>query len=274
MACYFCQKQGMNINDAGLCRECSRAVCVRPSLRPDKKYHGHVCKCGCRALVCQDDLQRHSSTHGSDAGSCFPAAVLTLGLPVLSRTLNVAADNGDFDDDRTFLRTAGPGAAAIQDSIRKLDAPERDYLRKNGLIRVQPKTGEDSEEFHFTPAFFDEARRGRIAVMAARAVGKAWKGIRGAPRVVNQRATLPSLESRLLDMLAEQIAQPVPRAVDYLEIDIDPEALTALHLTPGFEKKLKPILETVASQGATLDATASLLWLMFGRGERQLTTTC
>jgi hypothetical protein len=175
MSCYYCNQEGLTITNHGTCPYCSLDVCTAPSGRHDGDFHGEVCGCGCGVLVCELHLRDHvAREHGrDDPEGCFPALwALISGIGFGGSAAALLGIPGrPLDDVNRFVNMVAPRQAL-------LDLVEGSGGR-GGLNRAWGP--EDEPAVWFTEEFYDRGRLERICALAARELGRSWRGASRRP---------------------------------------------------------------------------------------------
>lgn len=174
MDCQYCWSERLEIASAGNCIICTTPVCTHPSRRPDKRFHGERCRCGCRGMVCDIDMDQHAQTHSSQPDKCFRWTALESSVDSTTRARLVLEAEHPRDQVgatvavfNRFLNTVDPGSVVLREAVRNLPT---------AMLRDA-----DNRVVLFANEFFSRSTVERVYLLALRASARIWSGLPQSP---------------------------------------------------------------------------------------------
>jgi hypothetical protein len=247
MDCYLCLSESLTTAAAGICVECNRGVCLRPSRRRDRVVHGDQCLCGCKKVVCEADILDHATrAHSSSAPGCFPALAVVAAAPVLGGAVLSEAPASSLATRRAmtkFLNYITPGRDALWEARRTLRGQQwtRASLARDGRLL----------DVLLPPSFFTRARIARIRSLATTTLMHGLSGT-DVSQLADRLEPRPGRTLRLL--LALHPMRPAREWQFYGPADIDAVAEHLSRWLPAVDTTQEPVARTIDfSQPATAE---------------------
>jgi hypothetical protein len=260
MDCYLCGLEALTTAATGLCCDCNRGVCLRPSRRLDHVVHGDQCGCGCRKTVCEADVLNHATTHGKGVPGCFPGLAVVAGAPVVAGATQLSSDP---NPDRAaaastratmtrFLNYITPGRTALWEARWTL----------GGQDWIQGSLADDGRlpDVLISSPFFSRARVERISALAAAVIAH---GLAEADFSAIS-ATLPSNSVRIFETLRD-LRAPVSATKSWAITAIDAESV-ANHLRhwrrPADDVRRLAVFDIDFGHPATVELASAVLGVL------------
>ncbi|MBI4501720.1 MAG: hypothetical protein HY700_11225 [Gemmatimonadetes bacterium] len=258
MTCYYCNRENQQIPDGGNCSACQVHVCTSPSRRPDGRFHGDRCNCGCRRLFCDPDLEPHAiDEHGGTVATCFPNFSLQLAVPAFA-----AASKGISTLQRApqedsqinhFLNSVTPGWRALRTATENM-------VDAAGIVGPAPRPF-DRWHVRLKPEFLTAGTMERVAVLAARAMGEAWSAADKKSRSAKLKMGSPFHTLEKFAAWSNKAEPLTPTAID--------PWLGGIQLRGGFDFEIPtesgpPLMHALSNVEVPRTSQAVAEWLVAG----------